>query len=39
MSNYPHRQEPVSRLETWAFAFASALVVLITIGVLPAVHW
>ena len=39
MSKYPHCQEPVSRLESWAFAFAAALVVLITIGVLPAVHW
>jgi len=39
MSDPPDKRKRVSRLEAWAFAFATALVALITIGVVPTVHW
>jgi hypothetical protein len=39
MSDFPHESERISRLEAWALAFATALVALIAIGIVPHVHW
>jgi hypothetical protein len=39
MSDFPHKPERVSGLEAWALAFATALVALIVVGVVPQVHW
>jgi hypothetical protein len=39
MSNYPHKPKRISGLEAWTFAFATALVALIVLGILPQVHW
>ena len=39
MSNPPDKRKRVSRLEAWAFAFATEPVAVITIGVVPTVHW
>ena len=38
MTEFPHKPKGVSRLEAWAFALATAFVVLIAIGVVPGVH-
>jgi hypothetical protein len=38
MTDLRHESKRVSRLEAWAFALATALVVLIAIGVVPGVH-
>jgi hypothetical protein len=38
MTDLRHEPKRVSRLEAWAFALATALVVLIAIGVVPGVH-
>lgn len=39
MSDFPHVYERISGLEAWALAFATALVALIAIGIVPHVHW
>ena len=39
MTDLPHEPKRVSRLEAWAFVFATALVALIAVGVVPHVHW
>jgi hypothetical protein len=39
MSDFPHKGERISGLEAWTFAFATALVVLIVVGIVPQVHW
>jgi hypothetical protein len=39
MSDFPPKSEPVSGLEAWALALATALVALIAVGVVPHVHW
>jgi hypothetical protein len=39
MSDFPHKPKRVSGLEAWMFAFATALVALIVVGVVPQVHW
>ena len=39
MSDFPHEPERVSQLEAWALALATALVVLIAIGIVPRMHW
>jgi hypothetical protein len=39
MSDFPHKSERVSGLEVWALALATALIALITVGVVPHVHW
>src|SRR5262245_30773736 len=39
MSDCPHESERISGLEAWAPAFATALVALIAIGIVPHVHW
>lgn len=39
MTDFSHEPERISRLETWALAFATALVALIAVGVVPHVHW
>ncbi len=38
MTEFPHEPKGVSRLEAWAFALATTLVVLIAVGVVPRVH-
>ena len=38
MTEFPHEPKGVSRLEAWAFALATTLVLLIAVGVLPRVH-
>ena len=38
MTESPRKPKGISRLEAWAFALATALVVLIAIGVFPRVH-
>jgi hypothetical protein len=38
MTESPHEPKGVSRLEAWAFALATALVVLIAVGVVPRLH-
>jgi hypothetical protein len=39
MSDFPHESERISGLEAWALAFATALVALIAIGIVPHAHW
>jgi hypothetical protein len=38
MTEFPRKPNRVSRLEALAFAFATALVALIAVGVVPGLH-
>ena len=39
MSDFSHESDRISGLEAWALALATSLVALITIGIVPHVHW
>ena len=39
MSDVPRKSERLSGLEAWALTLATALVALISVGVIPHLHW